>query len=132
LPVVPNVGSYPAPIDIQPTRLGRFVRVSLQTGQPPAVEATSAAEVPSSLLDHLGYDLKRIALGPPLKSAALAQERMRKLVVLPVLSADALSSVAYGPEAMLVILVLVGSAGLGYALPIVAVIAFLMLAVGVS
>ncbi len=57
---------------------------------------------------------------------------MRKLVALPVLSADALSSVAYGPEAMLAILVLGGSAALGYAVPIAAVIAFLMLAVGVS
>ena len=57
---------------------------------------------------------------------------MRKLVALPVLSADALSSVAYGPEAMLAILVLAGSAGLSYSLPIAGAIAFLMLAVGVS
>lgn len=56
---------------------------------------------------------------------------MRKLVVLPVLSADALSSVAYGPEAMLAILVLAGG-GLSYTLPIAATIAFPMLAVGVS
>nr|WP_324615838.1 hypothetical protein [Streptomyces puniciscabiei] len=33
-------------------------------------------------------------------------ERMRKLVALPVLSADALSSVACGPEALLAVLVL--------------------------
>ncbi|MEV7776952.1 APC family permease [Kitasatospora sp. NPDC088351] len=57
---------------------------------------------------------------------------MRKLVALPVLSADALSSVAYGPEAMLAVLVLGGAAGLRYALPVAATIAFLMLAVGVS
>ena len=122
LPVDPEVGSYPASTDIRPTCLGRFVRVSIQTGQPPEVEATRAAEVPPSLLGRLGYDPKRILLGPPLKSAALAQERMRKLVALPVLSADALSSVAYGPEAMLAILVLGGSAALGYALPIATVI----------
>jgi hypothetical protein len=71
-------------------------------------------------------------LGAPLKSSAIAYERMRKLVALPVLSADALSSVAYGPEAMLAILVLGGSTALGYALPIAAVNAFLMLAVGLS
>ncbi|MFJ1613840.1 APC family permease [Streptomyces sp. NPDC088251] len=57
---------------------------------------------------------------------------MRKLVALPVLSADALSSVAYGPEAMLAVLVLGGAAGLAYTVPIAATIAFLMLAVGVS
>ena len=62
----------------------------------------------------------------------MVQERMRKLVALPVLSADALSSVAYGPEAMLAVLVLAGGAGLGWSLPISGAIAFLMLAVGLS
>jgi amino acid transporter len=57
---------------------------------------------------------------------------MPKLVALPVLSADALASVAYGPEAMLAVLVLAGTAGLRYSLPISGAIAFLMLAVGVS
>jgi amino acid transporter len=60
------------------------------------------------------------------------QERMRKLVALPVLSADALSSVAYGPEAMLSVLVLAGGPGLGWSLPVSGAIAFLMLAVGLS
>jgi amino acid transporter len=132
LPVDPTLGSYPDPTEILPTRLGRFVRVSLQGGQPSEVEATSAADVTPSLLSRVEYALRRIALGPPLKSTALAHERMRKLVALPVLSADALSSVAYGPEAMLAMLVLGGSAALGYSLPIAATIAFLMLAVGVS
>ena len=62
--------------------------------------------------------VRRALLGPPLRSSAIARERMRKLVALPVLSADALSSVAYGPEAMLAVLVLAGSAGLSYTLPI--------------
>ncbi|MFJ1790983.1 APC family permease [Kitasatospora griseola] len=57
---------------------------------------------------------------------------MRKVVALPVLSADALSSVAYGPEAMLAVLVLAGGAGLRYSVPIAVTIVFLMLAVGVS
>ncbi len=57
---------------------------------------------------------------------------MRKLVALPMLSADALSSVAYGPQAMLAVLVLAGLSGLSYSLPVGAAIAFLMLAVGIS
>ncbi|MGW4028710.1 APC family permease [Streptomyces sp. NPDC004838] len=57
---------------------------------------------------------------------------MRKLVALPVLSADALSSVAYGPEAMLAVLVLAGTAGLAYSFPVAGTIVFLMLAVGLS
>ena len=71
-------------------------------------------------------------LGPPLRSSAIARERMRKLVALPVLSADALSSVAYGPEAMLAVLVLAGSGGLRYTVPIAGAIALLMFAVGAS
>jgi amino acid transporter len=130
LPVDPDLGSYPA--EILPTRFGRFVPVAGEDGQLPALEATSAAETPRSQLGHLGYALRHVVLGPPLNASAIAIERMRKLVALPVLSADALSSVAYGPEAMLAILVLAGSAGLSYSLPIAAAIAFLMLAVGVS
>jgi hypothetical protein len=57
---------------------------------------------------------------------------MRKLVALPGLSADALSSVAHGPQAMLAVLVLAGLPGLSYSLPADAAIACLMLAVGVS
>ncbi|MFF3749468.1 APC family permease [Streptomyces sp. NPDC002018] len=57
---------------------------------------------------------------------------MRKIVALPVLSADALSSVAYGPEALLAVLVLAGTAGLAYSLPVAGAIVFLMLAVGLS
>jgi len=130
LPVDPALASYPDPTDVRPTRFGRFVPV--QSGVLPTVEATSEAEVPSSLPGRLAVDLRRALLGPPLRSTAIARERMRKLVALPVLSADALSSVAYGPEAMLAILVLGGTAGLSYSVPIAGVIAFLMLAVGVS
>ena len=130
LPVDPNLGSYPT--EIQPTRFGRFVLVEGEAGQLPALEATTDSEAPESALGRAGYELRRVLLGPPLSASAIAFERMRKLVALPVLSADALSSVAYGPEAMLAILVLAGTAGLRYSLRVAATIAFLMLAVGVS
>jgi hypothetical protein len=76
--------------------------------------------------------IRRLLFGPPFRSSAIVRERMRKSVALPVLSADALSSVAYGPEAMLAILVLGGGAGLGWSVPVSVAIAFLMLAVGLS
>jgi len=130
LPVDPTAASYPARAEIRPTRFGRFVPV--QSTSPPEVQATQEAEAEPSRSGRAVYRLRRALLGPPLRSTAIALERMRKLVALPVLSADALSSVAYGPEAMLAVLVLAGSGGLGYSLPIAATIAFLMLAVGVS
>jgi amino acid transporter len=130
LPVDPDLGSFPDPTDVRPSRFGRFVPV--QSERAPELRASGGAEVVPSTAGHLGAELRRVLLGPPLRSSAIARERMRKLVALPVLSADALSSVAYGPEAMLAILVLAGGAGLSYSLPIAGVIAFLMLAVGVS
>ena len=130
LPLDPSAASYPASIDVRPTRFGRFVAVQSETS--PAVQATKEDEAEPSPQGRLLYRGRRALLGPPLRSSAIARERMRKLVALPVLSADALSSVAYGPEAMLAVLVLAGSGGLGYSLPIAAVIGFLMLAVGVS
>ncbi|HEY1626530.1 MAG TPA: hypothetical protein VGG16_22320 [Streptosporangiaceae bacterium] len=45
---------------------------------------------------------------------------------LAALSLDALSSVAYGPEAILVVLVAAGAAGLDYTLPITAAICILL------
>ena len=57
---------------------------------------------------------------------------MRKLVALPILSSDLLSSVAYGPEAMLTVLVLAGSGALGLSLPLAALLVVLMVAVGLS
>ncbi len=132
LPVDPGLGRYPSADEFLPSRFGRFVAVSGRDGQLPPIETTKAAEAPRTKAGRAGRMARRVLLGAPLDASAIAVERMRKLVALPVLSADALSSVAYGPEAMLAVLVLAGTAGLAYSLPIGAAIAFLMLAVGVS
>lgn len=94
--------------------------------------ATEEALEPPTRAGRLLHACRRAALGAPLRTAAVTSERMRKLVALPILSSDALSSVAYGPEAMLTVLALAGASALGATLPIAAVIAFLMIAVGVS
>jgi amino acid transporter len=122
LPVDPALPRNGEPIG--PRRLSRFV--SVVDGYASEVEETEARDGP------LWSRLRRLVLGPPLRSTAIAVERIRKLVALPVLSADALSSVAYGPQAMLGVLVLAGSGGLALSLPIAGAIAFLMLAVGIS
>jgi amino acid transporter len=115
LPVDPTPPQYVD--EVGPRRLGRLV---------------SVADSNASEEEATGSRLQRLILGPPLRSTAIAAERIRKLVALPVLSADALSSVAYGPQAMLGILVLAGSGGLALSLPIAGAIAVLMLAVGIS
>jgi amino acid transporter len=130
LPVDPSLGGQPELS--QPTRWGRLVHVNPGGASPDELEATIDDEGPALDLQTVGHHIRRAVLGPPLKSTAIVQERMRKLIALPVLSADALSSVAYGPESMLAVLALAGGSGLGWSLPVSAAIAFLMLAVGLS
>jgi amino acid transporter len=132
LPVDPTLGEYPKPSEFRPARLTRFVPVAGLDGQLPPIETTSLSEEPLTPLGRAGQALKRRLVGPPLDVSAIAVERMRKLVALPVLSADALSSVAYGPEAMLIVLALAGLPGLSASLPVGGAIMFLMLAVGLS
>jgi hypothetical protein len=50
------------------------------------------------------------------------RHRLTTLSGLAALSLDALSSVAYGPEAIVLVLVGAGAAGLGYTLPVTLVI----------
>jgi amino acid transporter len=59
-------------------------------------------------------------------------ERLTALGGLAALSLDALSSVAYGPEAILVVLVAAGTAGLRYSLPVTAAIVVLLVALVIS
>ncbi|HXW58663.1 MAG TPA: APC family permease [Solirubrobacteraceae bacterium] len=112
---------------------GRFVPIRARRGRgSDELEATPKAAQPDSRVGKLAYRARRVLLGPPLRSTAIAQERMGRLLALAVLSPDALSSVAYGPEAMLAILVLAGAGELKLSLPIGAALAVLMLAVGLG
>ncbi|GAA4726980.1 APC family permease [Brevibacillus fulvus] len=72
--------------------------------------------------------LKRLLIGRPMKSTALAEEKLTKLKALAVLSSDALSSVAYGTEQILIVLMTVGFAALWYSIPIsIAVLGLLLI-----
>ncbi|GGJ03278.1 APC family permease [Paenibacillus hunanensis] len=62
--------------------------------------------------------LKRILIGRPMKSAELEAEKLGKLKALAILSSDALSSVAYGTEQILIVLMVAGFAALWYSVPI--------------
>jgi amino acid transporter len=114
-------------------RGARFIHVkSARPRKGQDLEATAAGDEGESTTDRVAYRLRRAVIGPPLRSTAVAGERMSKALALPVLSPDALSSVAYGPEAMMAILVLAGAAELRLSLILGAVIVLLMLAVGLG
>ena len=117
----------------EPARRSVFVSIrSRSSGDPDDIETTQRADAADSRLGRANYVLRRVLIGPPLRSTAIAEERLSRLLALPVLSPDALSSVAYGPEAMMAVLVLAGSAELKLSLPIGAVLVVLMLAVGLG
>ncbi len=129
LPVDPNLKYL---VD-EPARRSVFVSIrSRSSGDPDDIETTPRADAPDSALGRASYLARRVLIGPPLRSTAIAEERLSRLLALPVLSPDALSSVAYGPEAMMAVLVLAGSAELKLSLPIGAVLVVLMLAVGLG
>ncbi|CAM3986905.1 APC family permease [Mesobacillus zeae] len=62
--------------------------------------------------------IKRFLIGRPLKSTELGEQKLNKTKALAVLSSDALSSVAYGPEQILIVLYTIGLAAFWYSLPI--------------
>ena len=131
LPVDPRLEG--GPTSVRAGGWSRFGGVEFSlTGRGDEVVASQRAGEPGSAPGRMLGRARRWVLGPPLESTAVLQERMRKLVALAVLSSDALSSVAYGPEAMLSVLVLAGTGALGASLPIAAAIVVLMVAVGLS
>jgi amino acid transporter len=131
LPIDPGLHRFPR--SLEPTRGGRFAPVDfVETGDSGEIVATPHAGAGTSRRGRAASTLRRIVLGAPLADSAVAHERMRKPVALAILSSDALSSVAYGPEAMLAVLALAGSGALGLSLWISAAIIGLMIAVGFS
>ena len=61
-------------------------------------------------------------LGKPLATEEEETQHIGPLAGIPVLGLDALSSTAYGPEAALTLLLPLGTLGLGYIIPISAII----------
>ena len=57
--------------------------------------------------------INRFLLGKPLPTSAYAQERLTNFAALAILASDALSSVAYATEEILLVLVAAGSSALG-------------------
>ena len=62
--------------------------------------------------------VKRLLIGRPLKSTELGEQKLNKTKALAILSSDALSSVAYGPEQILIVLITISAAAFWYSIPI--------------
>src|SRR3989442_3503296 len=93
-----------------------------------SVEATKVTQAPRTVWDRL----KRVFIGAPIATAQAEHERLTKFKALAVLSSDAISSVAYATEAILLSLVAAGSSHLGLTLPISFAIVGLLAIVAIS
>ena len=76
--------------------------------------------------------LKRWLLGDPLKSAQAGHERLSKTLALAIFSSNAISSVAYATEEILLVLVLAGTAAIAWSIPISFAILFLIVVLTIS
>lgn len=76
--------------------------------------------------------IKRVLIGKPLKSTELGEQKLNKAKALAILSSDALSSVAYGPEQILIVLATLGVLAYWYSLPIALGVLILLVALILS
>ncbi|MCL4544733.1 MAG: APC family permease, partial [Chloroflexi bacterium] len=115
---------------------GFYVRVrsseQFEMADPGVLRATRLASVSDSPIGRATAVAKRVLVGDPLSLRSYTHERLTKIKALAVLSSDAISSVAYGPEAILLVLMVAGTSSYSLSLPIAAAIVLLMIIVGAS
>lgn len=80
----------------------------------------------------MSFSLRRFLIGESLPTSAHAEERLSNATALAVLSSDALSSVAYATEEILLVLVAAGSSALRLSFPIAVAIILLLAIVVLS
>jgi len=126
---IPQTGSLPGNryVVIRREDLGSFRR-----GAHGVLVATERADEPAAGVARLSFLLKRMVVGRRLPTSAAESEQLPVRRALPTLASDALSSVAYGPEAGLSVLALAGVGAFAFELPIAIAIAILMVLVILS
>ncbi|MGC2174509.1 MAG: APC family permease [Acidimicrobiales bacterium] len=80
----------------------------------------------------VGHSVWTVLMGRPLRSSEASKEQINPFEGLSALSLDALTSVAYGPEAIIVVLALAGAGALHLILPITLAIIVLLAILVVS
>jgi len=83
-------------------------------------------------VNQLLSSFKRFLIGRPLKSTELGEQKLNILKALAILSSDALSSVAYGTEQILIVLATVSVIAYWYSVPIAVGVLFLLAALILS
>lgn len=116
----------------------RFVRVvrarhdGFDRLAPGLLQATARTAPPIGTVARVRGRVRNALIGAPLSTSQYVHERLTKVKALAVLSSDALSSVAYATEQILIVLALAGAAALGTSLAIMAAIVALLVFVVLS
>ena len=135
-----------APVDVEQTEIvrgakpgSRYARVTrsgdrhFQRGEEEGVfTATKRATAPRSAAARAWERVRRVAVGSPISSEHLEDQRLPKSKALAVFSSDALSSSAYATDEILLVLVTAGTAALVWSVPIACAIALLLAVVTFS
>jgi len=116
----------------------RYVRIQrLQTDKLRRIRkgilrATERADEPEGGLERVIYRAKRFLFGRRLTTEESHHELLPKRKALAVFASDALSSSAYAPEEILLVLMAAGAAGLTYGVPVAAAVVVLLAIVAFS
>lgn len=79
-----------------------------------SVTAREFYDVSVSRISKVSVGAKRLVVGRPFRSDTLGATRLRKRIALPVFASDALSSVAYAPQEIFLVLSMGGMAALSF------------------
>jgi len=96
------------------------------------LRTTERAIAPRTRAERLWKGVRRVAVGSPISSAEVEEQRLPKVKALAVFSSDALSSSAYATDEILITLAAAGTVSLQYSLPLAGAIAFLLAVVAIS
>src|SRR5205807_7631304 len=103
-------------------RVRRREREGFEAVEPGWLQATLRASEPKTGMARTLSRVRHFLLGAPRQTRQSILERLTKVKALAVLSSDALSSVAYATEQIMLVLVVAGAAAYGYSLPIMSAI----------
>jgi amino acid transporter len=88
--------------------------------------------IPASGFGKFYQRAKRVMIGKPIPTAHSIHERLTKTKALAIYSSDALSSVAYATEQILIVLTLAGTGAISFSIPVAFAITILLVVVGSS
>src|SRR5689334_23287217 len=108
------------------------LRASVDPTRPHPMITTCTGETVSCPLVGVGDVSKRILLGRKLRSSQLGETLLPKRIALPVFASDALSSVAYAPDEIFIMLSIAGASAYVFSWKIGLAVAIVMLTVVAS